>query len=232
MENKFEQLLRKTLPKEEAQELEEAIENDSILKKEFEEYRDAWDLVKVLERRALKDKVSQIADNQSKPQRKQWIWYSAASVLIIVLSYLGFQQDITGEQMAQTYFEPYPDKFTTMGQNFDPLSKAMAAYNKEDYKEAENLFSLLPKELLNDIELYRGICLYKIGEKKKAKDVFRKLNRDSAGTNKGPSLWYLSITHLSLNEKDSAIMVLHKIKDDSLITFHKEDALKIIKQLK
>ena len=190
-------------------------------------------MIKVLERRKLKEKVSKIAKNNATSQIKnnRWLWYSAASVLIMVLSYWAFQQNVSGEQMAQTYFKPYPDKYTSMGQNVNPLSKAMSAYNKENYQEAEELFSQLPKEFLNDVELYRGICWYQIGEKEKAKAIFRKLNQDSINAYIGPTLWYLSITHLTLNEKDSAITILRQIKDDPMITFHKEDAIEIIEKL-
>lgn len=229
MENKFEQLLRNTLSEEESQQLIKEIERDPALKKEFEEYRNAWDLVKTLERRELKEKITQLANEEPKASKKQWIWYAAASIVLLMASYWFFQQPPSGEQMAQTYFKPYPDKFTTMGGNSSVLSQAMTAYNKEDYQEAETLFDQIPEELRNDVELYQGICWYQMDEKKKAKVLFKKLIHDS--TNKEPALWYLSLTHLALNEKDSAITILNQIKNDSSITFHKEDAIEIIEQL-
>lgn len=233
MENKFEQLLRKTLSKEESLQLLKDIENDPILKKEFEEYRDAWELVKTMERRNLKEKVSKIAEHQLTPKArsKGWIWYSAASVLVFVLCYWAFQQNTSGENLAQAYFKPYPDKFTTMGQNVNPLSKAMAAYKTGNYQEAEILLNQVPEEFSNDVKLYKGICWYQMNEKKKAKEVFKELSQDSSSTYKGPALWYLSLTHLALNEKDSANIVLQKIKNDSIISFHKEDAIEILDQL-
>lgn len=231
MENKFEQLLRGTLSKEESEQLSEELEKDPFLKKEFEEYRDAWDLVKILERRDLKKKITQLTEQQSKAQSKKWVWYAAASIVILVVCYLGFQQNRSEEQLAQTYFEPYPDKFTSMGQNFNPLSEAMTAYNKENYSEAEHLFNQLPEELSNKVELYRGICLYQINKKEDAKNIFRKLSRDTTSAYQEPALWYLSITHLALNEKDSAITILQTIEQDTLITFHKKDAVDIIEQL-
>jgi tetratricopeptide (TPR) repeat protein len=108
----------------------------------------------------------------------------------------------------------------------------LAAYNNQHYQEAENIFSQLPTELLNEVEFYRGICLYQLDKKDEAKAIFRKYKQDPTSTYYEASLWYFSLTHLVLNENDSAITLLNKVKNDPLISFHKEDAIEIIKQLK
>lgn len=231
MEDKFEQLLRNKLSEQESRELLETIENDSTLKKEFKAYRDAWDLVKTLERRALKEQVSKIHAQQSATPSRRWLWYAAASILVLTAFYWGFQQDVTGETIAQEYFNPYPDKFTSMGQNLDPLSDAMSAYNRGDYQKAANLFSQLPAELIDTVALYRGICLYQTARKEQAKAIFRNLRYSSESGYQEPALWYLSLAHLALNEQDSAIIILNTIKNGSFISFHKEDAKAILERL-
>ncbi|MFK7971980.1 MAG: tol-pal system YbgF family protein [Bacteroidia bacterium] len=233
MEDKFEQLLRNQLSDQESRELLEAIENDSILKKEFKTYRDAWDLTKTLERRKLKEKVNQIHEQQAATPRKRWMWYTAAaaSVLVLALFYGTFQEDTSGENIAQTYFKPYPDKFTSMGQNVAPLSEAMAAYNRGNYQKAGNLFSQLPAELIDTVELYQGICLYQMDQKGQAKKIFKRLIHSAESEYKEPALWYLSLAHLALDDKDSAIVVLNTIQNDALISFHKKDAKAILELL-
>ena len=233
MENRFEQLLRNQLSEEESKQLLKEIAQNPALKKEFESYQNAWDLAKTLERRELKNKVRTIAAHQTRRKNKTWFWYAAASVLILAAGYWAFQPEIQTEHIAQSYFKPYPDKFSSMSieQAKDSLLQAMTAYNKKDYAEAVRLFNQLPPAYAQEVKLYEGIGLYEMGDKKNAKQIFKKLSQDSTSTYREAARWYLALTHLALNEKEAALLQLNEMLTDSLTTFHREDVSAIIEQL-
>ncbi|WP_298515060.1 hypothetical protein [uncultured Kordia sp.] len=156
----------------------------------------------------LKEKLKNIGKELSteKPKTNQkslyWISGIAASILLLFSLYFLVNQQVNSSELFDTYFEAYPNAYTTKGTTEDNTlsKKAFDFYDVAKYKSAATAFEeIAKKRALNSSEhFYYGISLLSTDAIEKAKYQFKQVTTMHPLYNEAQ--WY---TSLSLIKQDS-----------------------------
>ncbi len=229
----FERFLKGDLSTKEKEALELEIQLNEDLRKEFELFRDAYDLVGYMERREIYAKVKGKYEKRDSKRIRKYASY-VIGIVLTLLAVLLFYKSMNFEtnepiDIAQEYFEPYPDRITTMGNNKNKLLDAMSLYNNGDYEHAITKFDSFEND--STALFYLSVSLMATKKFERASEILKTIHNNESHPYSEASGWYLALSQLSLGEKEAAKKILNNIANDSNLTFHKNDASKILRIL-
>lgn len=232
--------INQKLSEQEVQDFEERLSSDPSFATQVQDYRNVQNAIKENERTNLKamlqDLEVQEGDRQEEPvsfTKKYRHIYAAAA--IIIFSIIGFQfleQGPTNQDLYASFSQPYPNtlKPITRGEETtDELSKALQAYEAEDYKSASTrLDRVLQSNPNPDILFYKAMSLYNDGKQQEATAALNMLKNKN--TNYTPQVyWYSALlalkndnTQLAREQLDSLSMLNSGYKDAAVKRIKKE----------
>lgn len=140
---------------------------------------------------------------------------AAASVLLLVVAYLGLNTRRTPEELYSAYYEVFqsPGPGITRGSTpeLSVKDRAYAAYDKGDYATAIDLFNqeLSVRPEVNDyVKICLGSAYLATGEPELAEGVLREVTSDPHGDMVTIGKWYLALSHLKQGELEEAKSLL------------------------
>lgn len=214
----LESYLDQSLPASEKAELENNLQQDIELREELARHQQTRQLVRQMAAEETREKVGKIFREQQANKRKSSspflrIAAGVAILLTIGLGYILSLPSANPQELAATYFEPFPDRVTTMSADNDvSLNTAMDAYNQGDYTTASNEFEQLSKDGSQQeiIDLYAGIAAMQANNTQLAISKLNHLHQESNDYGEVAS-WYLALTYLQQEETDKARPILQAL---------------------
>lgn len=162
--------------------------------------------------------------------------YAAAACIVGILALVSWrlisvEKSIDEQAIYASYFKPLtnPDA-TVRGENNDTEeSKAIQAYEKEDYFEAVNAYQKLvannPDNVKNN--LFLGISYLGTNQPKKAIDILNKITTSEEF--RFDIQWYLALAYIKNKELQSAQTTLSNLTKEE--NYYKKEAQEIIDKL-
>jgi hypothetical protein len=222
---------------EERRSFEADLEDDVRLQEAVEKHRLAHQLTSAYAAERTRGQVAGVFNAHRKQESGRMISmrrWAAAAAAVLVLLVAGYWMMSSPQQsvpaLATSYFEPYPDRVTTMGSEADALTEAMAAYNAGRYEEALTLFGALPEgtlqiELLN---LYTGTAALQSGQPDLAEQALAQTAR-SATAYAPAGQWYLALTYLQQKKTALAKPLLEELRQEG--AYKQKSAGELLDQL-
>ncbi|MCR9101102.1 MAG: hypothetical protein NXI25_14170 [bacterium] len=222
---------------EERRAFEADLGDDSRLQEAVEKHRLAHQLTSAYAAERTRGQVAEAFNAYRKQKSGRVIpmrrWAAAAAAVLVLLA-AGYWMVSSPQQsasaLATSYFEPYPDRVTTMGSDADALTEAMAAYNTGRYEDALTRFGALPEgtlqvELLN---LYTGTAALQSGQLDLAEQALAQTAR-SATAYAPAGKWYLALTYLKQEKTELAKPLLEELRQEG--TYKQKSAGELLDQL-
>ncbi|MEQ8705070.1 MAG: hypothetical protein RIC19_14185 [Phaeodactylibacter sp.] len=222
---------------EERRSFEADLEEDVRLQEAVKKHRLAHQLTSAYVAERTRGQVAEVFNAHRRQKSGRVIpmgRWAAAAAAVLVLLVAGYWMISSPQQSAPalvtSYFEPYPDRVTTMGSEADALTEAMAAYNAGRYEEALTLFGALPQgslqmELLN---LYTGTAALQAGQMDLAEQALAQTAR-SATAYAPAGQWYLALTYLQQEKTALAKPLLEELRQGG--AYKQKSAAELLDQL-
>jgi hypothetical protein len=144
---------------------------------------------------------------------KRFVWIPlAASLLLAIFSWFFWNRtpDSMAENLFRDYYRPYPNILAFRGAE-NELSKAMEAYSKENFGEAESLLKRVHSS--NDTVLfYLAICKLSLSQIDSSLLFFKRINSNSVF--KEQVNWYRGLAFLRKGNDRLTIESFEKIKSE------------------
>lgn len=208
---------------EDQQKFELAVHEDVSLANSLKEQRETHQLVELFARSQIKNKVKSVYDRRQSGKGVGKAGFplmkiAAAIALLIVAAtiylFVGFNHNPA--YLADQAFEPYPNRFRTMGESEKTdFNKGLDAYDDEDYLEAIARFSKInpEDEMYMDAQFYLGVSNLGSEQYNEALAPFKYVIQQKS-LYEGSAKWYLCLTYLQLDQEDEAIKILRSIADE------------------
>jgi predicted negative regulator of RcsB-dependent stress response len=221
----------------ERSEFEHSLSLNASLKDEVELQKKLTHLLEIDAREKLRNKIQSISDGSSSSNSSTWKRSIAAIVIIGLLAvpaYFFFQgSSIDAPVLAEEYFEPYPDRITTMGADLTTLNNAMEFYNGKDYLSAIPLLEKISTDSSSAlVSLYLSISYIEDQQAAKAISCLNEaLQNTEVDSELTPTLkWYLILANLSDDkETEAKKLLVEYLKANH--AYNREKALELSKEL-
>ena len=214
------------------------IKENPEIQAQLSDLEDMYTVLKVHNRNLLK-KTLQKADQETKSRtaapKQVFMKYAigiAASIILLFVAYWFLQSSSSPQELFAAHFEPYPNYEIVRGEeNQNSFSKAMYAYDQNDYRNAISLMeSLLEKESKQeDLLLYLGVAYLANQQTQSAIQTLQELHQLPSQKYEAQSNWYLAMAYLQSGNAEQAKIYLKKLIEES--STYQEKAQKILKQL-
>ena len=208
----------------ETEHFEKLLSVDSNLARRVKEQKNAHDMVELYARDVVKDRVKSIYDNTKKRQTKSSNGFSimkiAASIALVAsigILYSYIVVNYNTQNLAGNAFEPYPNRFRTMGENEQSaFNRGLIAYDRQNYPEAMIQFSSVASEDEKhlDASFYLGVAYLGSKQYEKALSSFQLVIAENS-LYESAAKWYLSLVYLHLGREEDAKNMLQDIIDRS-----------------
>ncbi|MGV7105053.1 tetratricopeptide repeat protein [Flavobacterium sp. U410] len=218
MNELIEKYFENALTSEEQILFDERLNQDAEFKAEFDFYSELKNAITVSERQKIKAQI-QTFENHEKDTIKVFNLRKLlpyAAVLVIAFSlvmYLVLNQNNTNDLYASN-FEPYPNIEVSNLRSSTEKSlenDAFTAYDLEDYKLAQELFSKLSATEPKDyIYFYDGMCLMQLENFDLALEQLNSI-KETHSKYYEKAIWFKALTYMKLNEKDKTKELLNEL---------------------
>jgi TolA-binding protein len=153
--------------------------------------------------------------------RQTWWIVLAMGIIAILAAFFWFNANETKriQNIAQQFdIQPFETIIHFDSTDTRPLARALQAYNRKDYTEAETLLMLHLKSNSNDADaaFYLGMCQALTGHFELASATFEQTIKATNSSLKIPAQWYLALCYLHLGEANKAHALLNTLKTDAL----------------
>lgn len=160
------------------------------------------------------------------PRRRNWLAAaSVAALLGIALFFLIPSSSPTPQELYATHYQPPSFEIARTGQDLNPLlDAAQKAYNQHEYKKTITpLETLLDSQYNEKYALVLGASYLATNQYEQALATFQQAQQQ---TNlKDDATWYLAMTYLKKGEIDLAKQALEKLRNGTIPTTPKRQAL-------
>ena len=132
---------------------------------------------------------------------------------IVLISLLAFSCTEPGaEDLAERYFQPYPDRITTMQTLSDDLLELMKHYNNADWKQTIAAYEVLAGDFAQTdlIKIYVANAYFKIGKTEKSIQLLSSLQLNNS-LYRDPIEWYLSLAYIKSGKANEAQPFLQRL---------------------
>jgi tetratricopeptide (TPR) repeat protein len=238
----IEKYISQNITKEETEEFEKLISEDSSFIKLYEEMKL---LVTGIENSARKSLLTDLKELDAKlpeiqlkkislsHKRTRWIGWSSALaacvVGVVITINLFTSKESNYSELYNRYYQTYSSLADANNRSGDKTpsvkDEALLSYSRGNYAEA--IEKLSPLGVTNDIEVkfYLANAYMATGQITKAEENFKQvLNHESLFTDQ--ATWYLALCYLKMNQKDKAKTTLSKLVNNSNI--YMENAKEIL----
>lgn len=223
------------------------LETDSEFKEQFDFERSVQEVIRDHKSSDLKEKLKGFERDIDTDEKVVTLkpegsfnsykkWMIAASIALLMgLGYLGFD-NLSGPNYNRLYeenFQNYPNTAyaITRGESDEDTLKreAFVAYETDNTNEAISLFKRLKQK--EDSETVNFYLAQSYLQAKQTQEAITLLDEVILvnGEFKPQALWYKSLAHLKLKEKDKALQSLNKLVEDG--RYKKTEATGLVKEL-
>ncbi|WP_157811868.1 tetratricopeptide repeat protein [Tenacibaculum sp. SZ-18] len=192
----------------------------------FNEHKKMHAAFQIIEDKEVSDLINSIENKKGTKN----IFLKIAAVLTVFIS--GYYFLFYSGNNFDSYLDEYPNVHfpITRSETENDIYKAFSAYEQKDYKLAiEKFDNLLLKETTPEIKFYKAMALLSIDKKEQALSILKELQNFDFDYSE-ETLWYLSITHLLLDEKKSAKSTL-ELMDKQQMKFKKSQRQELLNKL-
>lgn len=161
---------------------------------------------------------------------------AASITLLFVIGFLLYTKTPDNNQLADSYFIPYPNYITSINRNETTLNdlkkEGMYFYQSKKYKEAIEVFDKYLSATPNDhsIIFYKGCAHLAVEETLKAIPLFEKVIDNKENEFSDVASWYLGLAFLKNNDKEDAIVQLKLIKPENEFYQQSITLLKVLEE--
>lgn len=183
------------------------LEQNEVLKRDFEAYEAEVTLIKTL---GIRDEMAEVMDRQASKKEssvRRWLIpvAVAAAVVLLVLFIPGKPDHKT---LFNESFRPFPNAVS--GRDFEgSLTEALNFYDRQKYEEAIDRFEKIPGS--DTVTFYKGISHLALNQPRLAIESLSAV--DDEGIFTGAIIWYLGLSHLLLDQPDSSAYYIRQVKD-------------------
>ncbi len=171
---------------------------------------------------ALKSKLQQaeLSSDGKKPTNRFLMYWLAAAATISLFFGLGYWliPQSSPESLYQAYYQPYPNIVSPSersgNQAEDEMSRAMRAYEQQDYPSAIALFQAKQDELGSAYQFYLAICYLETSEYKKSIAILEEVRQSGDQAYALPTLWYQCMAYLADDKPEEAKGILQKLAQE------------------
>ncbi len=199
---------------------ESALEANQTLVAALKSQKESHGLVEMYARTAIQSKVKSIYDAKKSEESKRNSGFSvmkiAASLALLLVAgtlYFYFGSMYNPSYLANEAFEPYPNRFRTLGENDNSdFMKGLDAYDEQDYGQAIALLSKIEpeNEKYIDAQFYLGVANLGSEQYQNALAPL-KFVVTSESLYEGSANWYLCLVYLQLDQEENAKDILRSI---------------------
>ena len=217
---------------EEVKQVNELARFDTAFAEELEFRQNLMAVTADADREKFKEQLQDLEPDAVLSSRKYTsLIASVAAIALLLFSYIIFTNaESEPSELFADNFEPYRNVVQPVvrGQDSETTeSKAFAAYEREDFKEAASLFESIPSDDKSDyIYLYMGNSYLAIDEPEKAISV---LNSSPVDSLSGQFKWYLALAYLQAENAASAKTILEELAASQ--AFRHEAAAEILEKI-
>ena len=211
MQDLIDKYFENTLSDTEKLDFEENLRTEPIFKEAFEFQKSMRAAIHLKERRELKGLLKDIdSRNRSRMTTtkggKYWYYAAAAAVIGFIAIFFYNQQQGTDAALYMAYHEVYPNVVApnVRGENAEDLkSKALLAYESEDYQKALTLFSQIKDDEYP--VFYTALCYLELDLPAKTVEILATARfSDSPYPFETYRKWYLALAYLKLENSKAA----------------------------
>lgn len=189
---------------------------------------------------AAKSKSAPVLEMKEAPVvslwQQNWVRIAAAVALLVGLGFILWPKSTAASypQMAEAYFEPYPDRLQIRSGDDDSLTlvqEALLAYNQKDYETVVNTLANLqaddPQYLLG--QLYRANAYLAMSppQPTPAIEILKGVYALEQSAISEITAWYLALAYLKADDGPNAQKVLQGIAKDEA-SVYRERAQEIL----
>ena len=230
------------LSSDESNSFENELENDPFLKESLEGLQMQQDTWNANELQKLEQELNSAIDNKITPAEKQtttlysFFKYAAAACIIGIIAWLGGRHffsstEINTDAIYAAYYKPLTNPDATIrGENIaSDETKAIQAYEKEDYFAAVNYYQKLVTEHPANVKdnLFYGISLLSTNQPEKAIDILD--NIQTSVEFHFDIQWYLALAYIKNKQiQDAQICLKELTKEDN---YYQTQAQEILNKL-
>ena len=207
----------------EKQHFEKLLSADTGFARQVREHRQAHEVVALYARANIKDRVKSIHSRVKSEQKTTTNGFSmmkiAASVALLAVVgslYLYISYNYNTGHLATNAFEPYPNRFRTMGGvGEDTFATGLRAYDLQNYAEAVTHFSQVSveNEKYLDARFYMGVAYLSMEAYTDALSPLKLVIEENTLYEESAK-WYLSLAYLHLDMEEEAKKILKEIIEE------------------
>jgi len=156
------------------------------------------------------------------------VYLAAASIALLIAVQFIFNQTPSGKELYHAYIdmEGLPGFVTRADDLGNDAVNAQQLFENHNYEASIELFEGIlgsqPKD--SRVYIYLGVAYVEAENYKRAEQVFDNLTSSNLlDAEKG--YWYKSLLYLKMNEKEKALQILTKIKDEKRFNYNKAEEL-------
>ncbi len=222
--NKIEAYLKHTLSDHECDQFEKALKNDATLRKTFNEYALAMDVMDQQVENDLRVKFASWKQERKFITRRITM-YSALAASILLLVGMCFLLKLksgptTYEQLAHTYYLLPEAPSHSMGDDQIHWNKGIKAYTRKDYEEAIRHWQHVEYPDA-EINYYLAHCYFSVRKYEMAARLFNDLKEGTSAFSYAAE-WYLVLSYLCDGQMEEYKPLLEIILTDKEHPYHSE----------
>jgi TolA-binding protein len=219
------------------------LEGNEKLRNEVDLRKRTDNILKEKEIISLRSKLSEIEKQRAaiavtnKPERKAYARYAAVISVAVLIGFFIFMpgKKLTKDEIMSRYYKTYEPVTTQRSVTVNISSdfeQALEFYQTHDFANAAKYFSKVISEKPKDMYsmLLYGISNFEERKFPEAESSFGRVISNNNNLYIDQAEWYLALCYINTNEKDRALGLLEKIREENGI--YKNEAREIIKKLK
>jgi tetratricopeptide (TPR) repeat protein len=219
------------------------LDGNEKLRKEVLLRKHADDIIKEQNIVSLRNMLSEIekkraSEKPKKSSRKPvYIRYAAAIAGLAIIGSIALynMKSLNSDEIIDNYYKTYQApaaQRSGSSQSNPDFVLALEFYNTSDYAKAATLFNKVIESNPKDMQsvLLSGVSSFEDKKYPEAKQSFVTVIDDNNNLFIETAEWYLALCYVKTSEKEKAIQLLNKVKNEGGI--YSKDANKIIRNLK
>lgn len=222
----------------ERESFEKQLADNPELKQAVERFRQSEEVLDVVIREDLRQKMQQWRKEMPPPKPKIFtLTRSIAAALILIAAASTFIiiqiNRYSNESLALRYFEAFDEGNPMGAQESDKLKAGINAFEKGEYAQAINILSDIPEDHpeFDKAQLYIGSAYMKLKKFDKSQPYFERILAMNYSLLKDLAQWNLLLAWLGAGQTDAEFYdLLDKIRSDSNHRYHSK-AQKLLKDL-
>jgi tetratricopeptide (TPR) repeat protein len=199
------------LSSQELLELNQMLGQDVSFAAEFAFQKEIRKSIHLQERAAIKNELKSYK-KQGRTIRFRTLLAAAAVLIFGAFTWIYINSTKSNTDLYTAYYQSFPNVVNPIVRGESVSSEAFLAYEKEDFKSAEALFSAQFNKDHSDYSyFYWGVCLLQNNKTEKAINHFEKASYDSNENWADYSKWYLALAYIKTGKIDKAKPILEKL---------------------